>query len=412
MNQYLDILSIFLIAIFLLFSLKNQEKGIVFGILIKPLVDTSWDISFSGVSIIELYSVIFLVICFRLLFQIGINPNYKGLVILWFVAHLGVVFQLTTEPIEGIKSLLKVLYFPLSVFILPYFLIYSEHHYHKLIIKALLIGALFSSVISILQFIGIIPYEFYHMSKGLQRANGFYHDMVTSRIYVFQGLLTLTYINFSNRFTIKPRTNWFLLIIFLVSSYTLFSKALIGIIVFVAILFLLIIKQKLINYLIGFALFLVLYNNSKFETILITTKILFNSEIEYNTSYQYDSDRLFSGRGGIWRGYLHSFEKGSIIEKAIGFGINSGRTHNEFLRILILSGVIGFIFYIIFLLNLIFKISLSRLFNSRLLFVSFFSLIILLIDSISVVWGLYPFYLIVVIGFYVTANEEIKIKIV
>jgi hypothetical protein len=372
-------------------------------------VDTSWDIGLGGLSMIELYSVLFLFVSFKLLFQKGINPNYKGLVFLWFIANLGVIFQFMTDPFEGLKSILKILYFPLSVFIIPYFLIYAGQHYQKLIIKALLIGALFSSTISILQFFGVIPYEYDHLSKGLQRANGFYHDMVTSRMYVLQGLLTLSYVKFSNRFSIKPLLSWLFVIIFLVSSFTLFSKALIGIVLLGGVLLVLLTKQKLSHYLIGSILFLILIINN-IETLVETTTTLFSAEIEYNTGELNDSERLFSGRGGIWQGYLNSFENALIIEKAIGFGINSGRTHNEFLRILIFSGVIGLIAYIVFLLNLIFKLCLSSLFSSQLSFVSVFSLIILLIDSISVVWGLYPFYLIVVIGFYLAAIEEIKIK--
>ena len=243
----------------------------------------------------------------------------------------------------------------------------------------------------------------------MQRANGFYHDMVTSRMYVLQGLLTLSYVKFSNRFSIKPLLSWLFVIIFLVSSFTLFSKALIGIVLLGGVLLVLLTKQKLSHYLIGSILFLILIINN-IETLVETTTTLFSAEIEYNTGELNDSERLFSGRGGIWQGYLNSFENALIIEKAIGFGINSGRTHNEFLRILIFSGVIGLIAYIVFLLNLIFKLCLSSLFSSQLSFVSVFSLIILLIDSISVVWGLYPFYLIVVIGFYLAAIEEIKIK--
>lgn len=406
MNQYLDILSIFLIAIFLFLSLKNQEKGIIFGILIKPVVDTSWDINFSGVSIIELYSVLFLVISFKLLLKKGSITYTRGLTLLWFLAHLGVVFQLVLEPINGLTSLLKMFYFPISVFILPYFLIYSNTNYQKLLLRALLLGALFSSAISILQYIGIIPYEYDHMSKGLQRANGFYHDMVTSRMYVLQGLITLAYIKFSPRLTIKTWLSWTLLLLFLFSSFTLFSKALIGILVLGALFLLIFTKQKISNYVVGGLLFFVLIL-SNLATIVETTTTLFSSELEYNTGELDESSRLFSGRGGLWKGYLNQFESSTFLEKSIGFGINSGRTHNEFLRILILSGVIGLVAYSLFIIRLISK-ALKSAFKSQLSFIVVFSLAIMLIDSISVVWGLYPFYLIVIVGFYISSIHEIK----
>lgn len=408
MNQFFDIFSIGLISIFLFVSLKSLEKGVIFGILIKPVVDTSWDVGLAGFSVIELYSIIFLFVSFRLVLKKRSIPGTRGITLLWLVAHLGVLFQLVLEPIGGVTSLLKTLYFPISVFIIPYFLIYSSPALQKSLLRVLIIGALFSSAISILQFLGIIPYEYDHMSKGLQRANGFYHDMVTSRMYVLQGLLTLGYIRFSNRFTLKSWLSWTLLILFLFSSFTLFSKALIGIIVLGAIFLLIFTKQKISNYVIGGILFFVLIITN-FDTLLETTTTLFSSEIDYNAGESDDSSRLFSGRGSIWQEYLNQFESSTILEKSIGFGINSGHTHNEFLRILILSGVIGLFAYIVLIVRLISKV-LRNVFKGQLSFIAVFSLAIMLIDSISVVWGLYPFYLVVVIGFYISAIQEINIR--
>lgn len=408
MNQYLDLLSIGLISVFLFISLKSIDKGILFGILIKPVVDTSWDISFVGFSLIELYSLIFLIVSFKLILKKGTFSDTRGLTLLWLIAHLGIIFQLVMEPINGITSLLKALYFPLSVFLIPYFLINDNSSYQKSLLRALIIGALFSSIISILQFLGIIPYEFDHMSKGLQRANGFYHDMVTSRMYVLQGILALAYTKFSPRFTLKPWLSWTLLLLFLFSSFTLFSKALIGILVLGAVFLLIFTKQKFSNYVVGGILFFVLIITN-LNTLVETTTTLFSSEIDYNAGELDDSSRLFSGRGGLWQEFLDQYESSTLLEKSIGFGINSGRTHNEFLRILILSGVIGLIAYAILITQLISK-ALKNIFKAQLSFIVVFSLSIMLIDSISVVWGLYPFYLIVVIGFYIAAIQEINLR--
>ncbi|MDX5478969.1 MAG: hypothetical protein LPJ98_10985, partial [Cyclobacteriaceae bacterium] len=200
--------------------------------MIKPLIDTSWDITLGGISIIEVFSTIFLFYAYVFIKRnslFSIIPNF--LIVLWYLAHMGIVISLFLDPVNGLKSLLKMLYFPISLVLLPYFLLFSASKQGEKTLKFLIYGAVFSSLISIFQFVGIIPYEYEHTSKGLQRANGFYHDMVTSRMYVIQGLLALAYIQLSGRYILRSRISWTFLFIFVLAGYSLFSKALIGIFV-------------------------------------------------------------------------------------------------------------------------------------------------------------------------------------
>lgn len=408
MNTYLDILSIFALLVFLGISLKSLEKGILFGILIKPLIDTSWDINMIGFSVIEIFSIIFLFIAFIYSFKKNLFRNApRGLIILWVIAHLGVLFYFFEEPINSLKSTLKLLYLPIAFIIIPYLLLSNNNSSSKLL-KYLLYGALFSSLISILQFIGIIPYEYDHMSKGLQRANGFYHDMVTSRIYVLQGFIVLAYILHSKKYRVNKYLIWALLGIFLVSAYTLFSKALIGIVVIGAVLLLFTKKQKLNN--IVFVFVLLLASSFFSSTLISTSEQLFTKEIEFNQG-EADENQLFSGRGGLWNNFIEQYETAQPIEQILGFGINSGRTHNEFLRTLILSGLVGFFSYCMFMFFLLKNGLIAYLKRSRYNFLILFILSILFIDSISVVWGLYPFYIFILIGFYQTAIITSKQKI-
>ena len=399
MNTFLDIFSIFCILIFIGLSIKDVEKGILFGFLIKPLIDTSWDISLNGFSVIEFFSIIFLFLAFNL----SIKKNLfrfvpKSILILWILAHFGILFSFT-DPVDSMKSLLKCLYLPLAFCIIPYLLTSYNNNSVKLL-KYLIIGACFSSIISILQFIGIIGYEFEHLSKGLQRSNGFYHDMVTSRIYVLQGLVTLTYIAHSKIFNLKKIFFWGLICVFMFSSYTLFSKAMIGLLIVTIPILLITNKIKISNIFIGI-IFLVIfiYNDDK---LITSTEQLFTKEIQYNEGELTDNQQLFSGRGSIWSEFLYKFENGTSIEQFFGFGINSGLTHNEFLRILILSGIIGLMAYTLFILSFIKNSIYFFITGNKFNFLNLFILTILLIDSFSVVWGLYPFYIIVIVGFYQT----------
>jgi O-antigen ligase len=403
LNQYLDILSVISLIFFCFSIIRGFDYAILIGILIKSLVDTSWDVNVFGLSIIDIHSIVFLFYGYSLI--IKKNLFYimdNSLLQFWVIAHIGILIGIFINQKDGFEAFARMLYFPLGMVLFPYFLLDCEEKEGVKLIKFLIYAALFSSLISILQFVGVIPHEFLHMSKGLVRSNGFYHDMVTSRIYVIQGLMALIYINFSGRFKIQILLNLVLLFIFIFAGYVLFSKALIGIFVVGAFLLLIATKQNI--YKIGFgvliAFFLFTVNTSIFET----TSQLFSKEIEYNNGDLNDSGQIFSGRGMLWEDYINYYKSSSSIQQIIGNGENEGRTHNEFLRILILSGAIGFFAYLLFIIIIIFQSFLQYLNNSPLKFISLFCASILLIDCFSVVWGLYPFYIITIIGFYQTVQ--------
>lgn len=403
MNQFLDILAVISVIIFCFSIIKGLEYALLIGMLIKALVDTAWDQKYLGLSLIDIHSVVFLLYGYSLIIRRNLFLLMdKKLTHLWVIAHLGILIGLIINQNDGFEALARMLYFPLGLVLIPYFLLYCEEEIAETLIKFLLYASLFSSLISVFQFIGIIPYEFLHVSKGLVRSNGFYHDMVTSRMYVVQGLLALSYIKLSSRFEISKILFWSFLLIFIVSGYTLFSKALIGIFIAGAFLLLIATRQNIYKIVFGvLILFLVLTVNS---SIFDTTSQLFIKEIEFNNGDLNDSGQLFSGRGMLWEDYLKSYESASSIQQIVGSGENTGRTHNEFLRILILSGAIGLFTYVLFMIRIIAKSFAQYLQNTPLKFISLFCTFILLIDCFSVVWGLYPFYIVTIIGFFQTTQ--------
>jgi hypothetical protein len=403
LNQFFDILSIFSLLIFIFIVFSNLEEGILFGILIKPLIDTSWDINFGGLRVIEAFTALFLIFaiiyCFRNRDKI---LNDKLLTLFWIIAHLGIVFQFVISPMDAIKSLMKMLYLPLSIVLLPYLLLKTDYSVRVKLIKYIIFGSLFSALISVFQFIGLIPYEYAHMSKGLQRSNGFYHDMVTSRIYIMQGLLALAFVKITEVVKFKPFISWLILLVFVFSGYTLFSKALIGMFLIGLLLIIFTLKQKSQNYAIGIFLFF-LFVSTNLDSVVNTTSTLFLTEIEYQEGDLDNSGQLLSGRGTVWEEHLHFFSNTSTIEQFFGTGNNTGNTHNEFLRILVLTGVIGVVFYILFVLRIIY-LSLMNI-RSNMVFLSSLAFSMLLIDIVGVVWGLYPFYLLIIFGFFIVSIQ-------
>lgn len=403
MNQFLDILAVISVIIFCFSVIKGLENALLIGILIKALVDTGWDQKYLGLSLIDIHSVVFLLYGYSLIIRRNLLLLMdKKLTHLWVIAHLGILIGIIINQNNGFEALARMLYFPLGLVLIPYFLLYCEKEMAARLIKFLIYAALFSGLISILQFIGVISYEFLHASKGLVRSNGFYHDMVTSRMYAVQGLIALSYIKLSGRYQISSLLFWLLLCIFVLAGYVLFSKALIGI--FIAGAFLLLIATKQNIYKIGFGVLILFFIFTVNSSIFETTSQLFVKEIEFNNGDLNDSGQLFSGRGMLWEDYLKSYESASSIQQIVGSGENEGRTHNEFFRVLILSGAIGLFAYVLFIFIIIGQSSVQYLQNTPLKFISLFCTFILLIDCFSVVWGLYPFYIITIIGFFQTTQ--------
>jgi O-antigen ligase len=405
LNQYLDILAVIGFVFFVFSAFKNLENSILIGILIKSLIDGAWDVKFAGFSLIDLHSVIFILYSLQLIYKNNLfHLIDKQFNLLWLLSHLGVFFLFVTNPLSGIDGFARLLFFPISLILIPYFILYCEEETSTKLLKYMIYASLFSSIISVLQFIGLIPHEFEHMTKGLSRSNGFFHDMVTSRIYVMQGLIVLSYIKFSGKYEINSFLSYLLLILFAVAGYALFSKALIGIFILGGILLIFTTKQNPIQLIIGIVLaFLILISNTE---ILESTNQLFVKEINYNEGELDDSGQLFSGRGLLWDDYIKMYEESEPLEKIIGLSMNDGRTHNEYLRILILSGLIGLIAYIFFSILIIYKSFFQMFRKADTLFTTLFCASILIIDSVSVVWGLYPFYLITIFGFFQLTIKE------
>lgn len=403
MNQYLDILSVISLLFFCFSIIRGFEYSLLIGILIKSLVDTSWDVNIFGLSIIDIHSIVFLFYGYSMIFKKNLFYIMdNSLLQFWVIAHIGILIGIFINQKDGFEALARMLYFPLGMVLVPYILLDCEDKEGRKLIVFLIYAALFSSLISILQFVGVIPYEFLHISKGLVRSNGFYHDMVTSRIYVIQGIIALIYINFSGRFKISNWLSLILYFIFIFAGYVLFSKALIGIFIAAALLLLIATKQSI--YKIGFGVLIAVFLFSVNTSIFETTSQLFSKEIDYNNGDLDDSGQLFSGRGMLWQDYVNYYTTSSSIQQIIGNGENEGRTHNEFLRILILSGAIGLIGYLLFIFRIVIQSFMRFFSNSPLKFISLFCTSIILIDCFSVVWGLYPFYIITIIGFFQTVQ--------
>lgn len=375
------------------------------GLLIKPLIDTSWDLTFSGFSLIDFFSIVFLVFAYCLIIKHQLYKKInKYLTVTWFGAHFGLIFLIFSYPLEGLEGILKMFFFPIAMLLFPFYI--KEIKYRNKLFRFLLAGALFSALISVLQGFGFIPYETIRYTKELERANGFYHDIVTSRIYVVQGLLALYFIFKLKLFKLNKLVFIGLLFTLMLGGYFLYSKALLVIIFTGLALFFLTEEKKSSS--VSLLLFIIpvlfIFSNN----IKNSATQMFQTELDYNSGDLDDENRLLSGRGSIWEVYLENLKQANVLTQLIGMNSNDGRTHNEFLRILILSGVIGLFSYILFVFRLI-GLSLKSLGRKKKFrFVTLWCFSMLIIDAFGIPWGLYPHYLILIFGFLILSTMNYK----
>ena len=403
MNQILDYIAVIALVINILVSFKSIEKGILIALLVKPIIDTAWDFNRGVLSMIDIHAVLFLVLGYllivrqNLLHKIG-NP----LIVAWILAHLGLIFGLIQFPSNSFDGFIRMSFLPLGFLLLPYF--WFNPDTKAILIKILLFGGLFASSIILLQSSGLLPTETIRVTKGLVRMNGYYHDIVTSRMYILQGLLALFIVYKLNVLKISSYVQLLILAIFLVAGFFLYSKAFTGII-FIGLFLFMLTQRKTGILLLGPLLVIPVFLFFS-DTISSTIERMFVTEIQYNEVGNGNSDRLFSGRGSVWDHYISEFNRSDVLTQFIGINKNDGRTHSEFLRILILSGFVGFFSYIGFLILLIGKTIISFKNSLELSFISLWMISIMIIDGISVTWGLYPQYLIIFFGLMIISFQS------
>lgn len=320
---------------------------------------------------------------------------YWGIAVLFSCAFLLFYDPLSLLSIEFVLklSLPVYMYFFLRLFI-------TELRDLHGILQAFLYGSIFVGLLLIYE-VAVNPFRI-EESRGLSRIQGNFGDVVSYGMYITFSAIVATYYFFSRQHILSlQRRLWLLIPVALVgvlglvnihhtATYTIFILVTGLFIVFniqsrnrsVAILLLMVIGISL----------------SIWGSEIVDERItpLLETDLAVYSGTQ-DTDKLLHGRVGRWRMMLTMFSSENIAVQFFGhplkldyvyhfIGIGS---HNDFVRILFATGVVGLTFYIIFLVS-IFKRALALPTAQRYLLIA--TLIALLFYSISVTPTIYaPF---------------------
>ncbi len=146
------------------------------------------------------------------------------------------------------------------------------------------------------------------------------------------------------------------------------------------------------HYLIWGAILLAILFASPRSPVLGELETVFSKEIAFGKGELEDSRRVLAGRGYIWEGIWERWMNLSLRLKIIGSGKNIA-THNEFLRILFSSGVLGLIINVTVLIIIgLALLTLIIVRRSSVDVVALMAFQMWLIDCIGLHPGLYPSY--------------------
>lgn len=204
--------------------------GIVITVLTKPIIDTTWNVSFGGVNLLEIISVAFpLLLLPRLLYRgkdIFIDNRLKWIALGYFVSYsLGSLILFLDRDYRTFAELwMRSLNGYVGFFLFACF--FRHNRDFKILLLALIIAGLFPLFMSIYQNVTGVIWQS-RQTVGLVRRVGLYHDGFNLRLYSFQTLAAI--LLFRSHF--KPaRRCWNLLLLlyalcWLYVVFNLYSKA-------------------------------------------------------------------------------------------------------------------------------------------------------------------------------------------
>jgi O-antigen ligase len=200
-------------------------------------------------------------------------------------------------------------------------------------------------------------------TRDLERIQGYYGDVMNYAIYLSQGFLIVCYFYFSKKNVqssfVRNRTFIFTILICVACLFKISHTATYG--VFLGILLLFLLFNVRTNKTVGFV----------FIIFISAVAYLFGGDaIEKNVAPLLKTDiavyegkkseeRLLHGRVGRWKAMLEQFSGFSVPAQLFGMPliledsyaeVSSG-AHNDFVRILFFTGLIGLIFYLLIIIT-------------------------------------------------------------
>jgi hypothetical protein len=392
MILYISILLVSIILLLCLISSSYKYPLLAF-ILFVPVVDAAWSYRFGEFSLIDILDSAF-ILMFLLRILIKREKIYRfpffNLFLAYFIILMlaSVHIVMNSNILTALDFFTKSLYMPLAFYCLSTY--FNDQKDMKYLVTVFILSGLFPVIFTMLQKITGHVWV-YHVSRGLVRNVGLYHDIVTARMFLIQAVLGIAlywhYFLKKNE-TIKKLTLAFLFSLSIFGLYFLYSKAITAVLVLWTLIYALL-RRKI--YILPLALAIVFLANAATDNrVFIEVNQVFSRETEYMRG-ELETQYVLSGRGGIWEMYLQRWSELPLIRKFIGDGVSHGFFHNDFLRILFSGGILLVIGYYAIAIGLVSR--LIREYRGKKGFIQFAAILAVVyffVESIGQLPGFYP----------------------
>lgn len=386
------------ILLILIIIITKLRKGMFMAFLVlvatKSILDAFWNIRIGPLSFSSIGGILIPFLFYPIILKKKSFPKSWSLnaTFLTITLSMGLIFALPVKFFDTIETVILVLNIYMGFFLIPTLI--TDRKKLKQLLTAIIIAGIFPIAVSIFQFqTGIIFYA--RETVGLTRYVGFYHDAFPVRFYGLMTIISiLMYFQLFKPTGIKKYALYVLVFSALFSVYLVFSKAGVVIIGLWIALIMLFSKSKVkqtIAVVVALGVMYLIFGAVVYENI----EQLFSKETRYQSGDIEDVRYTLAGRGYVWENYWNFWlNKQPLFFQIFGDGINRP-AHNEFLRILLLSGLVGVVIFVFFIFRMflsVFKANRNyRLFGLMIL-------IMFLIDCTGLMPGNYYFYNILIWG--------------
>jgi cytochrome c oxidase subunit IV len=370
--------------------------GIVLALMSKPVIDATWDFDVGEGSLLYIIGVaVPLLLLPRILRREFRLPRYRSIQLIAAVYLLSQVLgsysRLLHQDYMGCAEVwMRALNGYVGFFLLAYF--FRGARAFRMLLLALIIAGLFPMLMGLYQNVTGAGWR-EQQTVGLVRTVGLYHDIVTLRFYGFQTIAAI--ILFRNYFRPSRKIVDYALLAYLVAwgyvIYYCYSKA--G--VMIAILWFLtwpMLSRRHASLVVGCVLGLILVAVPLTRGSMSDLQQLFSKEIAIGSGENQDARRILGGRGYIWDNFIRDWQRSPATSKLAGEG-EMRAVHNEFLRVLHMSGIVGLCCYAIAIGTVAWMLGRRAIGNrSPLHIVALMVFEMYLVDCLGVHPGWYPSY--------------------
>lgn len=400
----------FLLVMFVAFFFFDVKKAILVAVMIRPITDCFYGATyaFAGIKPTELLGFLLpTLVCIKILLSREKSFTRAPLSYIWIFYIYFQLFGMALIMTVGGDALLGVNYFYRALNGFVGFYLFQEFFKTKEDFRSLLLAHLVAGLaplgMSAYQNIlgGVIRSE--KTIGTLVRNIGFYHDAYTLRLYCFQtlaaALLYWSYFLSGTRRMISRAILLVMSAVALIGIFKLYSKAGYMVLAEWLVVWYLGRRQFLQLGVLVLAILVVSVTMRGQLQILDALDTVYSKEVGAIQGKE-KSNRLFQGRVGMWKTELKGFEESSIALQLVGDGSSHTGAHNDFLRALLGTGVLGLLLYCALLVSIGVRTVVNCVRRQTPLNIMAVMLIgMWIVDAMGLVPGAYPGYQIFVWGF-------------